>query len=70
VQRAGGDCRVEPLAGQRLVARQIPVDVDGLRRPSLADHRGDLALAHRIHQHQCFAAEAVEVLFDDAADEE
>jgi len=39
-------------------------------RPTLADDRNDFAAALRIHEHQRFAAQAVEVLFDDAADQQ
>ncbi len=58
---------VEPASFECLVARDVPVYVNGARRPSLADHRGDLAFGFRIHQHQRFAAQAVEILLDDAA---
>ena len=34
VQRAGRDRGIEALACQRLASRQVPVHVNGLRRPS------------------------------------
>ncbi len=37
MQRAGNHRGVEALAGEILVARQVPVDVHRLRRPALAD---------------------------------
>ena len=69
MQRAGHDGGIEARAVERLVARQIPVDVDRLRRPALADDRGDLAFFLRIHENERFAAEAVEILLEHAAGE-
>ena len=70
VQRARNDGGIEPLALQRLVARQVPIDVDRLRRPALADDRGDLVFFLRIDEHERLAAEAVEILLEHAADEQ
>ena len=70
VQRAGHHGGIEPRAVERLLARQVPVDVDRLRRPALADDRGDLVFFLRIDEHERFAAEAVEILLEDAAGDE
>ncbi len=70
MQRPRNHGGIEPGALERLAARQVPVHVHGLGRPALADNRRDFLLAHRIDEHQGFAAEAVEVLLDHAADEE
>ncbi len=59
-----------PAPWSVLPRERYQFDVHGLRRPALADHRRDLLLAHRIDQHEAFPAEAVEILLDDAADEQ
>ncbi len=61
---------IEAVALQRLSARQVPVDVHRVRRPALADDRGDLGVFLRVHQHQRFAAETVEILLEHAAGEQ
>ncbi len=70
MQRAGNHGGIETGAVQVLVARQVPVDIDGLRRPALADDRGDLVFLLWIHEHERLAAEAVEVLLEHAAGDE
>ena len=67
MQRAGHHGGIETGAVQRLVARQVPVDIDRLRRPALADDRGDLVFFLGIDEHERLAAEAVEVLLEHAA---
>ena len=67
VQRAGDDGGIESGAVERLVARHIPIDVDRLRRPALADDRRDLVFFLRINENERFAAEAVEILLEHAA---
>src|SRR6185503_2945932 len=59
--------RIETGAVERLLAREIPINVDGLRRPALADDRGDLVFLLWIHEDERFAAEAVEILLEHAA---
>jgi len=67
---ARDDGRIEALAIQRLVARRVPVDGRARRRPALPHHRGHLAVMAWIDEHEGFAAQAVEVLLDNAADEQ
>ena len=59
-----------PSPSERLAAGQIPIDAHRLWRPPLPDDGGDLAFFAWVDEHQCLAAEAVEVLFDDTADEQ
>ena len=59
-----------PLLLERLAAARIPVDAGAFGRPALADHRDDLPCAARVHKGQAFAAQAEEILFDYAGDEE
>ena len=70
MQRAGHDGGIEAGAVERLLARQIPIDVDRLRRPALADDRRDLVFFFRIDEDERLAAEAVEILLEDAAGDE
>ena len=70
MQCAGHDGRIEPFALEVLLTRQVPVHVHGVRRPALSDDRCDFGFLLRIHEHQRFAAETVEVLLDYAASEE
>ena len=67
VQRTGHDRRVESVAVEVPASLAIPVDSGVARCPALTDDRRDFSLAVRIHEDQRFAAQAVEVLFDDAA---
>ena len=70
VKRAWDHRRVEPGAVQRLAARDVPVDVNRFRRPPLADDRRDLALFLRIDEDERFAAKAIEILLEHAANDE
>ena len=70
VHGARDDGGVQPFAAQRLLARQIPVDVDRPRRPALADDRRHFLFLSRVDQHERFPAEAVEILLHDAAGEQ
>ena len=70
MQRARHHGGIEARAVERLLARQVPVDVDRLRRPALADNRRHLVFFLRIDEHERLAAEAVEVLLEHAAGDE
>ncbi len=70
MQRARNHRGIEALAVEGLAPRRVPVDGGALGRPALSDHRDDLAGAARIDQHQSFAAQAVEILLDHAADQQ
>ena len=70
LQRAGNDGRIESGAVERLVARRVPVNVNGLRRPPLPDDRGDFVCFPGIDEDEGFPAEAVEILFEHAAGDE
>jgi hypothetical protein len=67
VKGARHDGWIEPGAGQVFTARRVPVDRGAPRRPALPHHRDHLAGTPGIHQHQRFAAEAVEILFHHTA---
>ena len=63
---AGDDGRIEAVACKRLMARQVPIDIDRMRRPALSDNGRDFRFLSRIDKDQGFAAEAVEVLLEHA----
>ena len=67
MQRAWYDGRVEACALEILLARQVPVHVNGFRGPALADDGGDLVVFLGIDEDERLAAEAVEILFEHAA---
>ena len=67
MQRARNHGRIEPGALERLVARHVPIDIDRLRRPALADDRRDLVFFLWINQDERLAAEAVQILLEHAA---
>ena len=69
MEHARYDRRVQADAVQVLATTGVPLDRRALRRPTLSDDRGDLALALRIHEDQAFAAEAIEILFHHSANQ-
>ncbi len=70
IERAGDHRRVETFAREALSPGGVPVDGGAARRPALADNRDHLAAGAGIDEDQRFPPEAVEILFDDAADQE
>src|SRR5690349_25093850 len=64
MQGAGNDRRVEPRAIEGFAVRLVPIDSRSLRRPTLTHDGDDLTGASRIHKHEGFTAEAIEVLLD------
>ena len=70
VQGARHDGGIESRAVERFLARQVPVDVNRFRRPTLADDRRHLVFLLGIDQNERFPAEAVEILLEDAAGDE
>jgi hypothetical protein len=67
VDGARHDGGIEAGTTQSLVARSIPVDVDGRGRPALSDNGRDLSFLFRINENERFTAEAVEILFKHSA---
>ena len=70
MQCARYDRRIESCAQKVLLTCEVPVHVHGVRRPALSDDRCDFGFLLRIHEHQRFAAETVEVLLEYAAGEQ
>jgi hypothetical protein len=69
VKHARYDGGIQPDPIQVLTAACVPFDCGAPRRPTLPDNRRHLVLALRIHEDETLAAQAVEILFHNAADE-
>src|SRR2546422_718727 len=61
--------RIEPFATEVLMRCSIPVDGRAFGRPSLTDNRRYFALALWVDKDETFAAEAVQILFDNPTDQ-
>ena len=70
MERPRHDGGVETLAEEVAIARLVPLDARTLRGPALGDDGGDLALGDRVDEDQRLSPQPVEVLLDDAADEQ
>src|SRR5262249_8457221 len=66
VNRARNNGRIESSAVQRFVARFVPVDAHGARRPALTHDGGDLSVLLWIDENQRLASKTVKILFEDA----
>ena len=64
---AGNHRGVEAVPGKRLIAREVPIDIHGVGGPALAHDGSNFSFLAGVDQHQSFAAEAVEILFQNAA---
>ncbi len=70
MERPGHDGGVEPLAFESFPTREVPIHIDGSRRPALADNRRNLGVSPGVHEHERLATQAVEILFEHAPGEE
>jgi hypothetical protein len=53
-----------------LSLRLVPLERGTLRRPALTDYRRHFLVGHRIDENEGLAAETVQILLDDTADEQ
>jgi hypothetical protein len=67
VDGAGNHGGVEAVPGKRLIAREVPIDIHGVRGPALAHDGSNFPFLAGVDQHQSFAAEAVEILLQNTA---
>jgi hypothetical protein len=58
---------VEAVPGKRLIAGEVPIDIDGVRRPALAHDGSNFPFLAGVDQHQSFATEAIEILLQNTA---
>ena len=69
VNRSRNHGRIETFAIEILMSCGIPVDGRAFGRPALPDNGRHFAFALWVDKDETFAAEAVQILFDDTADE-